>query len=258
MSLAARAMFSKGKEPRYVFQALISMLPEASFSFTADGITLKALDPSKVALLELNFTAGGLEEYYVDHDVRIGLLFSTLKDAIKRVGAAEKLEIGVDEERQRFVMSVYPKKGKESGITRRFSFPIVQLAEEEVPEINVEYDASFVMDASTFDDMMAMAEEVSDAVTIQVAGSSVTFRAVGEGGREAYAEFGQESEALYEVSASGAISAKYTVELVRNISSKLKSVTKRVRVELGEGKPMRLTYEFASGTFYMILAPRSD
>lgn len=258
MGLTVRAMFPKGKEPRYVFEALISMLPEASLAFTTDGITIKALDPSKVALLELNFAAGGLEEYSAEGEVKVGLIFSAIKDAIKRVGAAEKLEIGVDEEKQRFVILVYPRKGRESGIYRRFSFPIVQLAEEEVPEINVEYDAYFVMDSSAFDDVMAMAEEVSDAVAVQISPGSVAFKAMGEGGREALSEFGQDSESLLELSSPGVITAKYTAELIRNVSSRLKGVSRRVKVELGEGKPMRLSYEFSSGSFSMILAPRAD
>lgn len=258
MSLAARAMFPKGKEPRYAFEALISMLPEIVLNFETDGISMKALDPSKVALLQLEFTAGGLEEYSVDHDVKIGLILSTVKDALKRVGATEKLEIGVDEERQRFVMMVYPKKGREAGIYRRFSFPIVQLAEEEIPEINVEYDASFEMDSSTFDDMMALAENVSDAVTIQVGPDSVVFSAEGEGGRGAMSEFGRDSESLYDVSAQGTVKAKYSVELIRNVSGKLKSISKRVKAELGDAKPLRLTYEFATGKFVMVLAPRAD
>ncbi len=258
MSLVARAMFPKGKEPRYAFEALISMLPEAVLNFGVDGISMKALDPSKVALLQLEFTAGGLEEYSVDHDVKIGLIFSTVKDALKRVGAAEKLEIGVDEEKQRFVMMVYPKKGREAGIYRRFSFPIVQLAEEEIPEINVEYDASFEMDSSTFDDVMAFAEQVSDSVLIQVSPDSVAFKAEGEGGKATESEFGRDSEALFDINAQGAVKAKYTVELIRNVSGKLKGISKRVKVELGDAKPLRLTYEFAAGRFVMVLAPRVD
>lgn len=258
MSLAARAVFPKGKDPRYTFEALISMLPEITMSFTTDGITMKALDPSKVALLQLEYTAGGLEEYSVEHDVKIGLILSTVKDAIKRVGATEKLEIGVDEERRKFALTVYPKKGRESGIVRRFYFPIVQLAEEEVPEINVEYDASFTMDSSEFDDAMALMEQVSDMVVVKVTPSSVAFVSQGEGGREASTEFDQNSEGLYEVSSQGTVSAKYTVELIRNISGKLKGVSKRVKVELGDMKPLKLTYEFSSGVFTMILAPRTD
>ncbi|MEL9991869.1 MAG: DNA polymerase sliding clamp [Thermoproteus sp.] len=258
MSLAARALFPKGKEPRYAFEALISMLPEVTLNFSADGISMKALDPSKVALLQLDFAAGGLEEYSIEHDVKIGLILSAVKDALKRVGAAEKLEIGVDEERQRFLMFVYPKKGREVGLHRKFSFPIVQLAEEEIPEINVEYDASFLMDSAVFDDIMALAENVSDTVTIQVSQDSVVFTAEGEGGRGASTELGQDSESVYEINSSGAVKAKYSVELIRNVSGKLKGISKRVKVELGDAKPLRLTYEFATGTFAMILAPRAD
>ena len=106
----ARALFPKGKEPRYAFEVLIRLLPEASLTFTQDGISIKALDPTKTAILDLAFYAASLEDYVLEEEVEVGLIFTTLKDVIKRIRATEKLEIEVDKERNRFNLYVYPKR----------------------------------------------------------------------------------------------------------------------------------------------------
>ncbi|AFA40530.1 DNA polymerase sliding clamp subunit (PCNA-like) [Pyrobaculum oguniense TE7] len=256
--MSVRALFPKGKEPRYVFEVLIGALPEAVLNFSHDGISLKALDPTKTALFELMFHATALEDYSVEEETKVGIIFTTLKDVLKRIGATEKLEIGVDKDRNRFSLYVYPKKGKDVGLVRRFSFPVVQAVEEEIPELPLSFDASFEMDADVFDDVVAMVEEVSDWIEIRVGPDSVTFRGVGEGGKAAEAEFTHDSDSVFSISADNPVSAKYSVEMLRDISRKMKSLSKRVKIELSLGKPIRLSYEFATGIFTATIAPRVD
>jgi proliferating cell nuclear antigen len=253
-----RALFPKGKEPRYVFEVLIKTLPEAVLAFTHDGIGLKSLDPTKTVLFNLTFHATALEDYVVEEETKVGLIFTTIKDVIKRIRATEKLELEVDNEKNRFSFHVYPKKGKEVGLVRRFSFPIVQVVEEEVPELSLTFDASFEIDSSVFDDILAMVEEISDWIQITASPEGIVFKGVGEGGKAAEVELSHDSESVFSISAEGAISAKYSVETLKDISGKMKSISKRVKVELSENKPLKLTYEFSTGIFSAVVAPRVD
>jgi len=256
--VSARALFPKGKEPRYVFEVLIGMLPEAALVFSHDGIGLKALDPSKTALFSLTFHASALEDYFITEEVKIGLVFTAIKDVIKRIGTTEKVEFEVDRERNRFSIYIYPKRGKEAGLLRRFSFPIINIAEEEVPEISLDFSASAELDAGAFDDVLSMMGEVSDWVQITVTPNSVVFRSAGEGGKAAEAELTQDSEALLSVSAGEAVSARYSLDMLKDISSKMRGASKRVKLELSANKPLRLTYEFSTGVLSAVIAPRVD
>jgi proliferating cell nuclear antigen len=253
-----RALFPKGKEPRYAFEVLIKTLPEAVLAFSHDGIGLKSLDPTKTVLFNLTFHATALEDYVVEEETKVGLIFTTIKDVIKRIRATEKLELEVDNEKNRFSLYVYPKKGKEVGLVRRFSFPIVQVVEEEVPELSLTFDASFEIDSSVFDDILAMVEEISDWIQITASPEGIVFKGVGEGGKAAEVELSHDSESVFNISAEGAISAKYSVETLKDISGKMKSISKRVKVELSENKPLKLTYEFSTGIFSAVVAPRVD
>jgi proliferating cell nuclear antigen len=46
--------------------------------------------------------------------------------------------------------------------------------------------------------------------------------------------------------------------MLKDISGNLRSLSKRVKVELSANKPLRLTYEFTTGTFSAVVAPRVD
>ncbi|ACB40910.1 DNA polymerase sliding clamp [Pyrobaculum neutrophilum] len=256
--MSVRALFPKGKEPRYAFEVLIKTLPEATLNFSQDGITLKALDPTKTVLFDLTFHAASLEDYVVEEETKVGLIFTAVKDVIKRVGATEKLELEVDRDRNRFSIYVYPKRGKEVGLVRRFSFPIVQVLEEEIPELSASFDAVFEIDSSVFDDTISMIEEVSDWVQITVAPDKVVFRGVGEGGKATETELTSDSESVFNISVADTASSKYSVEMLRDISGKMKSLSKRVKVEMSSNKPLKLTYEFTTGVFSSVVAPRVD
>jgi proliferating cell nuclear antigen len=253
-----RALFPKGKEPRYAFEVLIKTLPEAVLVFSHDGIWLKSLDPTKTVLFDLTFHATALEDYVVEEETKVGLIFTTIKDVVKRIGATEKLELEVDNEKNRFSLYVYPKKGKEVGLVRRFSFPIVQVAEEEVPELSLTFDASFEIDSSAFEDVLSMVGEVSDWVQIAASPGGIVFRGVGDGGKAAEVELSNDSESVFSISAEDAVSAKYSIETLKDLSSKMKSISRRVKVELSENKPLKLTYEFSTGIFSAVVAPRVD
>jgi proliferating cell nuclear antigen len=253
-----RAVFPKGKEPRYAFEVLIKTLPEAVLVFARDGIGLKSLDPTKTVLFDLTFHATSLEYYVVEEEAKVGLIFTTIKDVIERIGVAEKLELEVDGEKSRFSLYVYPKKGREVGLVRRFSFPIVRVVEEEVPELGFAFGASFEVDSLVFDDIVSMVGEVSDWMQIAASPEGVLFRGVGDGGRAAEVVLGRDSEPVFSISAREAASAKYSVETLRDISGKLKSLSRRVKVELSENRPLRLTYEFSTGVFSTVVAPRVD
>lgn len=253
-----KALFPKGKEPRYAFEVLIKSLPEAVLAFTHDGIKLKSLDPTKTVLFDLSFHATALEDYVVEEETKVGLIFTTIKDVVKRIGATEKLELEVDNEKNRFSLYVYPKRGKEVGLVRRFSFPIVQVVEEEVPELSLTFDASFEIDSSVFDDILSMVEEISDWIQITVSPEGIVFKGTGEGGKAAEVELSHDSESVFNISVEGAVSAKYSVEMLKDISGKMKSLSKRVKVELSGNKPLKLTYEFTTGIFGAVVAPRVD
>ncbi|WP_054857562.1 DNA polymerase sliding clamp [Vulcanisaeta sp. JCM 16159] len=251
-----RIMFPKGKEFRYVFTALANLLQESNFIIDSEGIKMKSIDPSKVSLVILNIPGSSLEEYTVTKELKVGISFDLVKKILKRVKAKEKVELGVDTAKNRFFITIYTKKGREGGFYRRFGLPIINIAEEEVPEPKLEYPVRIRMGMDVFVDLLSSASEVSDSVKLFAKEDSFSILAEGEGGKSIETTYSSGDEVFYEYSVQGSHDAVYSVELLLDFIRPMKQISETVTIEFDNNKPLKLTIDFAIGSIQFYLAPR--
>ncbi len=251
-----KLMFPKGKDVRYVFTALASLLHEANLVISPEGLKLKSIDPSKVSLIVLEIPSANLEEFQVPHEVKVGLIFDLIKNVAKRMKAREKVEFIIDRIKNRFYITIYSKKGREGGIYRKFGFPIISIAEEEIPEPSLTYPVRIKMNIDTFTDLVAAADEISDSISLIAKPDSLIIRAVGEGGKMLEAEYSRDDEVFYEFDVNEACEATYASEMILDFTRPMKQISETVTIEFSSNKPLRLTYEFSIGKVLFMLAPR--
>jgi len=251
-----RIMFPKGKEFRYVFTALANLLQETNFVIDTEGIKMKSIDPSKVSLIILNIPGSSLEEYSVTKELKVGISFDLVKKILKRIGARDKVELGVDMGKNKFFITIYTKKGKEGGFYRRFGIPIINIAEEEVPEPKLEYPVRVRMDMDAFLDVISAAGEISDSVKFVVDEDKFSIIAEGEGGKALETTYTSSDEVFYEYSVQGSHNSTYAIELLLDFVRPMKQVSDTVTIEFDNNKPLKLTMDFAIGSLQFYLAPR--
>ncbi|NPA99774.1 MAG: DNA polymerase sliding clamp [Crenarchaeota archaeon] len=254
---ACYVMFPKGKDVKYLFTALANLLHEANLLFSPDGIKMKSIDPSKVSLLILDIPSINLEEVHVPSETKVGVVFDILKKVVKRIKARDKIEFMIKPGAGRFYLTIYSKKGKEAGIYRRFGLPIVAVAEEEIPEPNIVYPARVRMDIDTFTDIVAAADEISDAVTFIIKPDSFIIRATGEGGKALEAEYTRTDEAIYEIETEETCEGTFSTEYILDCTRQMRQICEYIIIELATNKPLKLTYEFSVGKLQFYLAPRA-
>jgi proliferating cell nuclear antigen len=251
-----RIMFPKGKEFRYVFTALANLLQETNFVIDTEGIKMKSIDPSKVSLIILNIPGSSLEEYSVTKELKVGISFDLVKKILKRIGARDKVELGVDMGKNKFFITIYTKKGKEGGFYRRFGIPIINIAEEEVPEPKLEYPVRVRMDMDAFLDIISAAGEISDSVKFVANEDKFSIIAEGEGGKALETTYTSSDEVFYEYSVQGSHNSTYAIELLLDFVRPMKQVSDTVTIEFDNNKPLKLTMDFAIGSLQFYLAPR--
>jgi len=251
-----RIMFPKGKEFRYVFTALANLLQETNFVIDTEGIKMKSIDPSKVSLIILNIPGSSLEEYSVTKELKVGISFDLVKKILKRIGARDKVELGVDMGKNKFFITIYTKKGKEGGFYRRFGIPIINIAEEEVPEPKLEYPVRVRMDMDAFLDIISAAGEISDSVKFVVDEDKFSIIAEGEGGKALETTYTSSDEVFYEYSVQGSHNSTYAIELLLDFVRPMRQVSDTVTIEFDNNKPLKLTMDFAIGSLQFYLAPR--
>ncbi len=252
-----QVMFPKGKEVKHLFIALANLLHEANITLSPDGIKMRSIDPSKVSLIVLDIPSVNLEEMRVPRETRVGLVFDILKKIAKRIKARDKIEFTVKPGAGKFYLTIYTKKGREAGTYRKFGIPIVNVAEEEVPEPNLTFPVRIRMDADTFTDIVAAADEISDAVTFIAKPDTFVIKAVGEGGKMLEAEYSRTDESIYEMDVEEASEATYSTEYILDCARQMRQICEYIIIEFATNKPLRLTFEFSIGRLQFYLAPRA-
>ena len=78
---------------------------ETKITASKTGISIKAVDPAHVAMIELTLTKGGFEEFKAD-DVTLGVDMDKIKEVLRLAKPGEMIQIEHDEERNRLVFKV--------------------------------------------------------------------------------------------------------------------------------------------------------
>ena len=98
------------KELLAVVQTLVD---EAKFNISKDGIQIKAVDPAHVAMVEMSLDAGAFEKFEADES-ELGIDIEKLSDVLKLAKAGDVVSMDLDEQKNRMVFRV-------DNITRRMS-----------------------------------------------------------------------------------------------------------------------------------------
>ncbi|RLE55585.1 MAG: proliferating cell nuclear antigen (pcna) [Thermoprotei archaeon] len=249
----ARFVFGSAKDWKYMIQALASILHEATFVFTPDALTLRALDPSKVALVDLYLPSTVFDEYECDGVVRAGILMDILSKIMKRGKAKQTVTMEVKERRLHIILS-----GKKTPV-RRFGIPIIEVASEEIPEPKIPYTARVKMTSEVLDEILRDADTIADAVKFIASPDEFIIKALAEGGKALEARYPSSSEAFLEYEVTEEAEAMYGLDYLIDFVKRMADVSDIVEIRFSTAKPITLTFEIpGGGRVLFMLAPRVE
>jgi proliferating cell nuclear antigen len=240
--------YTDAKEFAYVVDSVSVLVDEASFVVRGDGLYLRALDPSRTAMVDLYIPKRTFEEFPEVDELRFGLNLKDFKKLLRGVKKGDKIsmEIGGEKVRVRLV-------GKS---TRSIGLYTIETAEGDLPTPNISYTAVIKINS----DILAMAVKdaatVADEVRLSADKDAFAISAYSDRGEvEVRVERG--SEFLYEFDVKEPASARFSLEYLEDIMGKASKISDIVAVELATDKPLRLTFDMPSGgRIVYYLAPR--
>lgn len=232
--------------------AIANLLEEAHFKFTPEGVSMRAMDPSHVALVDFRLPAGAFEEYKVSKPLGLGLSLAELNKVLSRARSDDALIMEYDEGKNRFLITF---KGASS---RRFSLPLLDLRESELPEPRLQFTAFVEATAEVLQDGLRDSETVGENVRFEVGEEGFFMRAEGNG-KSAELRLEKGSAAMPKFKTERPCSSMYSVKY---LSDMLKAADPKepVSVSLGQDLPIRLDLRIAGGkgSLSFILAPRIE
>ncbi len=248
-------MFTAKFEDAKTWQALISaisaLVDEANFEISPKGLTLRAMDPSRIAMVDFELPKGAFSEYKCDEESKIGINLDEIEKIVKRAGSGNSLELSVDHESNKLVITLL-------GRTRRsFSVALIELGDERPPTLSVEFGVSVKITADTLKEIIQDADIVSDFVALNATKKALIISARGDTGNFEV-RLSKEDEALLEYKVKQPAKSLYALEYLSDMM-KAVAASDTVQVEFGEGTPIKLVFTVINGGHIIYyLAPRVE
>ena len=247
-----KASVSDAKLWKNLLAAISTLIEEADFNATPDGIKLRSMDPSHVAMVDFEWQKTAFEEYTCQEPTKIRVNIASMLKLLKRVGSDEILEMLYDEKTRKLNLTL---KGK---MMRKFTMPTLDPAQEEVPTPKITFNSKVKLTTSTFRDIIDDVQAVSDNVRLETTPEKLTAAATTELS-SAIIELEKASEMLIELDVKEPSKATFNLNYLSEIAKAGATTSEIVTVEFSSNMPIRLEFDIPQqGRLSYYLAPRIE
>jgi proliferating cell nuclear antigen len=246
------ATLDSTKTWKQIVDALGTLLTEVHFIISETGLSLRQLDSSKAAMVDLILPAGVFQEFNCkgEHDVCLGI--DELAKISKRMAADDKLEFNLDEDQKRFEIKMIGQA------ERRFSLQLLTPPDDRTKKPSLSFDAKAEMFADSFKQAVKDIGVVSSHIKISADKDSVTFTGEGDSGEaEVSLKKVDDESALFELQVDKKATSMYALNYLSEIAKAMGSDS--ITLQFSANKPILLDFGIAEGgRISFILAPRVE
>jgi proliferating cell nuclear antigen len=237
----------KSETLKGVVDVVSTLIDEAKFKIDANGITLKAVDPAHVAMIDLIIDKGAFEQFSAD-ETEIGLDLDKLREVIRLSKAGDTIEMKHDEERGRLIISV-------GNVTRRMSLVSTEgMADTKVP--NLTLAAKVAVNVEELQRGIKASESISDHIALTI--TPEQFELLSEGDTDSVT-LKLPKDLLVSLDCKESIRSLFPMDYFANMVRAIPAGTVVV-INLGNDLPVKIEFDFASGKGKVkyLLAPRIE
>jgi len=237
----------KAEVLKEVVDVISTLVDEAKFNVTKDGVSVKAVDPAHVAMVDLSLERGAFESYRAD-DGELGLDMDKVKEVLKLAKSSDVISITHEEEKNRLVLNV-------GNTTRRMSLvDTAGMSDPKVPSLNL--PAKVVVRTDELRQAIRASESISDHIALKA--SPEGFEVVSEGDTDNVSHM-VPKDLLEEIQAKEAVRSLFPLDYFSNMVKAISSAP-TVTLYLGSDYPVKMEFKIAGGKgeVHFLLAPRIE
>ncbi|QLH75105.1 MAG: proliferating cell nuclear antigen (pcna) [Methanomassiliicoccales archaeon] len=237
----------KSETLKCVVDVVSTLIDEAKFMIDANGVSLKAVDPAHVAMIDLHLDKAAFEQYSAN-DTELGLDLDKLRDVLRLSKAGDLIEMRQDEERNRLVISV-------GNITRRMNLVSTEgMSDPKVP--NLTLPGKLSVNIEELQRGIKAAESISDHISLNA--SPDGFELISEGDTD-LVSLKLPKDLLVSLDCKDSIRSLFPMDYFSNMIRAIPLGTV-VSINLGNDLPVKLDFEIAGGKGKVkyLLAPRIE
>lgn len=251
-NLSIRFVFSEARLWRYLLKELSEYLDTLAIRVDPEkGVSIRAMDPSHVMLIELEAPPAAFEEFKADKSVDVILNLEQASKILRRASKSDKFLLTASE--TEVVLGFISK----NGVERFFSLPSLSGSFEEVPELELDLKNRAKIVGSLFSNTISLLEKAGDVLSITAEENGIVISASSEMGELAFRFTTDEGTLTDYTPPEQPYTNHYTLEYI-TVAKNISKLCDIVDIGLSPEMPIELVMEFGGARIKMYVAPRSE
>ena len=243
------AKTNSSDEWKAIISAISTLVEEATFEATVEGVSFRGMDPSHVALIDISWPNSAFEKYSCDGDIKFGVRIDEFSKLIKRAEKKDGIEINISDDNMLHV-SV--------GKNKKYKMRLIESSASDTPLPKIDYDSKITLSSSRLDKILGDIDVVSDYLSIKTTQKNVEFSGKGDAG-EATINLEKDTEDVEDISVSQESSGTYSLEYLDPIVKAVGGTADTIICEFSSEKPLRIEFKVTNiGRIHFYLAPRVE
>ena len=232
--------------------AISILVDEATFKIEPDGLKLRAMDPSRVAMIDFEWPKTIFAEYESTEPSKMCINISELLKLLKRASKDEAVELSLDDKTGRLQVKITGK------YSRNFTMPTLEASEEEVPTPKITFNVKAKTTTQGLSQAIEDAQLVSDHVRIEADPEKLVLNAAGDL-MGATITLQKGSDALLDLETKEASKATFSLSYLSEIIKAASATSDIATLEFSTDMPVRIDFQqIKEGKLTFFLAPRIE
>ncbi|MCK5627929.1 proliferating cell nuclear antigen (pcna) [Candidatus Bathyarchaeota archaeon] len=237
---------------RDMANAISILVDEATFKIEPEGLKLRAMDPSRVAMIDFEWPKEIFEEYQCTEPTKICINIGELLRLVKRAGKEETVELSIDEKTARLEIRVTGR------YNRYFTMPTLDASEEEVPTPKITFNVKAKTTTTGLSQAIEDAQLVSDHVRIEAYPEKIILNATGDL-MGATITLQRGSDTLLDLETKEPSKATFSLSYLTEIVKAASATSDIATLEFSTDMPIRIDFQQTrKGKLTFFLAPRIE
>ena len=167
----------KPQSIRCLLEALKDLLDECNIHLDKEGLFIKAIEGSRVALVHVRLGQENFDKYYIYRETEIGINIGGLHKLLKNVDSNDILKLFVRKDNQDVLGVTIENAEKNSVIT--FEYNLLDIPDDPIDIPHVEFDSIITMPSSDLHNYFRLMQNIGTEVDIKSAGDELHFQCKG-------------------------------------------------------------------------------
>jgi len=230
-----------------IIEVTSPLVNEAKFNITSKGISLRAVDPAHVAMVDLTVESKAFDEYKAK-DMELGIDLDKLSGIMRLATSGDMITLDFDGESNRLIVKI-------GNLVRRMGLiDTAGMPDSKAP--NLELPAKITIKASELHQGVRASEAVSDHLALSV--DKENFELFAEGDTDTV-NLKLPKDMLLDLTSSGKHKSLFSIDYFSNMIKPVKSEDP-ITIHMGTDNPIKVEFDIADkkGHVTYLLAPRIE